>query len=559
MNTTMKRYIRLALALLSVSLVGCSDWDSFLDTTPTGSVSDKLVWSKPEYAEMNINSFYHIIDALGQFDTAQTAVGISEGMTDILKYGSTAQNTHMWFANEIAYMAAPSASSISYYVGNWSWCYGKLTSLNQALSNLHEYKENFSEKEWNRFTAEVRFFRGWIYFELMKRYKEIIIYDYDMQSIKANMPLSNEKDGWDMVESDLTYASSNLPSITAAASRVSQEAADALLSRAMLYAERWDIAAQAAKRVIDSENFSLTKEYKDAWSKTRAQGNTESILEYEYNREGQTHNFDDNFTPGGDPGRVLGALGNPTQEMVESYELAGGKATYPDWSAWHTGEPVKDVPPFEDLEPRFAATILYNGSEWKERTIEPYEGGVDGYMEWKMKPSNEGKTVTGYFLRKLVDESHDLSAYSRSTQPWIAIRYAEVLLNYAEAAAKGSDPTMKKDAIKKLNEVRQRVGLKDLNLNGEKLEEAIYRERKVELAYEGQYYWDMRRLKKAHEVFSNYRVHGLRVDVDGDKVTYTYIDCDGQNRYFPEKLYRVPLPQDELEGNEAVDQYPEWR
>ena len=179
----MKRYIRLALVLLSVSLVGCSDWDSFLDTTPTGSVSDKLVWSKPEYAEMNINSFYHIIDALGQFDTAQTAVGISEGMTDILKYGSTAQNTHMWFANEIAYMAAPSASSISYYVGNWSWCYGKLTSLNQALSNLHEYKENFSEKEWNRFTAEVRFFRGWIYFELMKRYKEIIIYDYDMQSM----------------------------------------------------------------------------------------------------------------------------------------------------------------------------------------------------------------------------------------------------------------------------------------------------------------------------------------------------------------------------------------
>ena len=129
----------------------------------------------------------------------------------------------------------------------------------------------------------------------------------------------------------------------------------------------------------------------------------------------------------------------------------------------------------------------------------------------------------------------------------------------AEAAAKGSDPTMKKDAIKKLNEVRQRVGLKDLNLNGEKLEEAIYRERKVELAYEGQYYWDMRRLKKAHEVFSNYRVHGLRVDKDGDNVTYTYIDCDGQNRYFPEKLYRVPLPQDELEGNEAVDQYPEWR
>lgn len=555
----MKRYMKLALVLLSVSLVSCSDWDSFLDTTPTNSVSDKLVWSNPEYAELNVNSFYHIIDALGQFDTVQTAVGISEGMTDILKYGSTSLNTHMYFANEMAYLSAPAASSIAFYLGNWGWCYGKITSLNQALSNLHEYKDNFTEEQWNRYSAEVRFFRGWIYFELMKRYKEIIIYDYDMQSIKADMPLSSEKEGWDMVEEDLLYASEYLPSITTSASRVSREAADALLSRAMLYAERWDVAATAAKRVIDSKNFSLTEDYATAWSKTRAQGNTESILEYEYNREGVTHNFDDNFTPGGDPGRVLGALGNPTQEMVESYELAGGKGDYPDWSKWHSGKAVSDVPPFDKLEPRFAATILYNGSEWKGRTIEPYEGGVDGYMEWKIKANNEGKTVTGYFLRKLVDESHDLSAYSRSTQPWISIRYAEVLLNFAEAAAKGSDAVLKKEALGALNEVRARVDLKALNLSGDKLKEAIYRERKVELAYEGQYYWDMRRLKKADTEFSNYRVHGLRVDkVDDENFTYTYIDCDGQDRYFSTKLYRVPLPQDELDGNREVDQYDEW-
>jgi hypothetical protein len=556
----MKKYMKLALALLGVALVGCSDGEGFLDTTPTDAVSDKLVWSKPEYAELNINSFYHIIDALGQFDTAQTAVGISEGMTDILKYGSTAQNTHMWFANEMAYQTAPSASSASYYLGNWSWCYGKMTSLNQALSNLHQYKENFSEAEWSRYTAEIRFFRGLIYFELMKRYKEIIIYDYDMTQIKADKALSSEKDGWDMVQGDLEYAAANLPSIEAAAYRVSSEAAYALLSRAMLYAERWDVAAAAAKKVIDSGKFSLTADYATAWSKTRLQGNTESILEYEYNREGVTHNFDDNFTPGGDPGRVLGALGNPTQEMVESYELAGGKGNYPDWEAWHSGKAVDQTPPFDQLEPRFAATILYNGCQWKGRTIEPYDGGVDGYMEWRLKPINEGKTVTGYFLRKLVDENHDLSAYSRSTQPWIAIRYAEVLLNFAEAAAKGSDAVLKKESLGALNQVRERVGLKALNVSGDKLKEAIYHERKVELAYEGQYYWDMRRLKLAEKEFSNYRVHGLKVDKVGEgSFTYTYIDCDGQDRYFPAKLYRVPLPQDELDGNGEVDQYPEWR
>lgn len=217
-------------------------------------------------------------------------------------------------------------------------------------------------------------------------------------------------------------------------------------------------------------------------------------------------------------------------------------------------------PPYALLEPRFAATILYNGSDWKGRKIEPFEGGVDGFMMWRQKPTNEGKTVTGYFLRKLVDESHDLTVYSRSLQPWISIRYAEVLLNYAEASAKGSDADGEKNARTALNEVRNRVGLPKINTRGDDLIEAIYRERKVELAYEGQYYWDMRRWEKAHTVFSNYRTHGLAVEqMSETSFKYTYIECDDRTRYFEERLYRVPLPQDELDGNKAVTQYKEWK
>ncbi|MBR1958322.1 MAG: RagB/SusD family nutrient uptake outer membrane protein [Tidjanibacter sp.] len=548
------RFLRLVMVLAgALCMTSCSD---FLDTNPTGSVSDKLIWSKAEYAELNINSFYHIIDALGQFDTAQTAVGLSEGMTDVLKYGSDKQNVHMWFANELSYGNVP-ASTAAFYLGNWGWCYGKLASLNQALSNLHEYKANFSEADYVRLMGEVRFFRGFIYFELMKRYKEIIIYDYDMQQITANKALSSEKAGWDFVEDDLNFAAESLPEASATG-RLTKWAALALQSRAMLYAERWDKAAKAAKEVIDEGGFDLTAKYADAWSKTKAEGNTESILEYEYNREGVTHNFDDNFTPGGDPGRVLGALGNPTQEMVECYELATGGL--PDWSKWHTTDGTTEIPPYALLEPRFAATILYNGSDWKGRKIEPFEGGVDGFMMWRQKPTNEGKTVTGYFLRKLVDESHDLTAYSRSTQPWIAIRYAEVLLNYAEASAKGSDAEGEKNARTALNEVRERVGLPKVNKKGDALLEAIYHERKVELAYEGQYYWDMRRLKLAHTAFSNYRTHGLAVEkLSETSFKYTYIECDDRTRYFEDRLYRVPLPQEELDGNEFVDQYKEWR
>lgn len=543
------------IVLGALATVSCSD---FLDTMPTDSVSDKLIWSKPEYAELSVNYFYHEIDVLGQFDTGQSNVGLTEGMTDILKYGSTALNAHMWFANEIAYAVdGLSASTASFYLGNWGYCYSAIAQLNQALSNLDLYKANFNDETFRRLEGEIRFFRGLTYFELMKRYKEVIIYDRDMSEISADKALSTEQRGWDFVENDLNYAASNLPA-QSATGRLTSGAANALLSRAMLYAERWDKASAAAFKVIDSKLYDLNPVYADAYSTTRAQGNVESILEYVYNKEGVTHNFDDNFTPGGDAGRVLGALGTPTQEMVESYELAntGG---YPDWSAWHTAEGTTVEPPYAKLEPRFAATVLYNGAEWKGRTIEAYEGGKDGFMAWKSKPTNDGKTTTGYFLRKLVDESHDLTAYSRSLQPWIAIRYAEVLLNYAEACCKGTSADGQKEARSALAQVRARVGLPKINKNGDELIEAIYRERKVELAYEGQLYWDMRRLKLAESAYSSYRVHGLKPVEEGTGFRYLYIDCDGQNRYFPAKMYRIPLPQDELDGNSLLQQYEEWR
>ena len=111
--------------------------------------------------------------------------------------------------------------------------------------------------------------------------------------------------------------------------------------------------------------------------------------------------------------------------MVESYELKTGG--FPDWELWH--DSTTETPPYKDLEPRFHASILYNGASWKGRTIEPYVGGADGWMEWNTEREPKGRTCTGYYLRKMVDEGHDVIAYSGGTQPIIVLRYAEVLLN----------------------------------------------------------------------------------------------------------------------------------
>ncbi len=553
----MKRTKKIVLSILTVSCLfvftGC---DKYLDLTPTDRVSDKLIWSNEEYAKLAINDFYKIISIYGQFNTGQSIDGLTEGFTETLKYGSKTNYTHMDRCNRFLYATTMTASWASYDLGAWSGLYKYVADVNEAIANLNKYAD-FDAETTAKFAGQLHFFRAFLYFELMKRYKEVILYDENMDEIAANTSLSSETEGWDMVQSDLEFAAENLPKEWASDDfgRITKGAAFAFLSRAMIYAERWSVAKDAAKSVMDLDQYSLMSNYADAFD-SGAKGNTEAILEYNYDLSGITHNFDDQFAPGGDDGIQQGGLGTPTQEMVESYELAdtGG---FPDWSTWHTTSGTTEIPPYEKLEPRFQSSILYNGASWKGRTIEPYVDGTDGWCQYSESPTPAGRTTTGYYLRKLLDEVHDLSETSSSTQPWITIRYAEVLLNYAEACYESGDEDEANSAIK---QIRERVGLPYTNQSGDDLFDAIRQERKVELAYEGHLLWDMRRWKLAATEYDEYRVHGLKIEKNSDdSFTYTYVDCDLQDRYFPEKLYRIPLPQDELDNNTVVEQYVEWQ
>jgi hypothetical protein len=553
----MKKYTLLSLiACVALLLNSCNN---YMDLTPTSSQSDKMLFADANYTELAVNRFYHFIDAMGQFDVGQSSVGLTEGMTETLKYGCTALNTHMWFANQIAYAEdGLPASTAAFFLGSWDLLYGYISQVNIAIRNIDKYAA-YDDATKTRLLAECRFFRGWLYFEILKRSKQCILRTEDLDNTyQYNMPLSSEADCWQYVYDELEFAATNLPE-TSATGRLTKYAAYGMLSRAMLYAERWQDAFDAASAVIKSGKYSLTADYKTAWSTTAAQGNTESIIEYQYNLSGVTHSFDLNFSPGGDAGIVTGALGTPTQEMVEMYEKANG--TQVDWSQWDnaTTTATTATPPYDELEPRFAETIIYNGCTWKGRTmnITTDAASKDGYIAWKEKPQTGGKTTTGYFLRKLVDETHDMSVNDRATSPWIALRYAEVLLNASEAAYHISGKEA--DARTYMNQVRARVNLPQRNYSGTDLLAAIQHERKVELAFEGQLYWDMRRWKLSATAYTGTRVHGLRIDRIGGVLNYTYVDCDGQDRYFPARLYQIPMPEDELQNNTAVQQFEAWR
>ena len=527
--------ILIAVSLCGV-LVSCN---KFLDMTPRDSISDKVMWSNVESAEYAVNDIYsYTYEIVADWPSA---VGMTEAFTDMFKYGSYVNFAFCLIPSQVAYGGTNLTNSfVNVYLGRWGDLYDAVRRTNEAISNLKSLGTNLPEADRIRLEGELRLMRGWLYFELVKRYKEVILYDEDLTQIAVEKALSTEAEGWSFIWNDLDFASKNLPEKAAAKGRLDKGAALALITRAMLYAGDYDKVVAAADELAGM-GYALMPDYGDAFTVPVTAGNTETILQYSFSyADNETHEFDFYYTPGGDyklVGQQGGGYGTPTQEMVESYELAEGG--FPDWSPWH-GETLAE-PPYERLEPRFKATILYNGAPWKGRTIEPFVGGTDGWCQWNKEPRPEGRTTTGYYLRKGVDETHNLVERSQSIQPFIILRYGEVLLNKAEACYRKGDTEGANAAVK-----------------------AIRQERRVELAFEDHWYWDLRRWKEAAEDWpvglNNYQVHGLKIESTAvaGQYKYTYVSVDDKDRNFPVKMYRFPLPDGELNSNPLVNQYPEW-
>jgi len=551
----MKKKIFIALSLCFV-LAACN---KYLDMTPRDSISDKVMWTSVESAEYAVNSIYSY--SYDIFANWPSAVGMTEAFTDEFKYGSYVNFAYCLIPSQVAYGGTNLTNSfVDVYLGCWSSLYEAVRRTNEAISNLKTLGTALPEGDRTRLEGELRLMRGWLYFELVKRYKEVILYDEDLTAISVEKALSSEADGWKFIQDDLDFAAGALPEKASAKGRLDKGVAYALISRAMLYAGDND-AVIAAADALEGLGYSLMGDYASAFTVPVQSGNPETILQYSFSyADNVTHEFDFYYTPGGDyklVGQQGGGYGTPTQEMVESYELATGG--FPDWSPWHGTTTAQ--PPYDKLEPRFQATILYNGAPWKGRRIEPWIGGTDGWCQWNKEPKPEGRTTTGYYLRKGVDETHNLAERSQSIQHFVLLRYGEVLLNKAEACFRKGDTEGANAAVKA---IRGRVGLPYTNKSGDALWEAIRQERRVELAFEGLWYWDLRRWGDAAQAWprglNGYQVHGLKIEptaVDG-QYKYTYVSVDDRDRNFPEKMYRFPLPDGELNSNPLVNQYPEW-
>lgn len=543
-----KRLYLLGIGLMFTSqfLTSCHD---LLEKDPTDSYSETVAWSSESSLDMYVTYLYKPLNGLSNF----SSLSLTDGYTDLVKYGNGVPQT--WSAHNKILLQQNTITSDNNPMSSWG-LYTDIFRENVFLRDAGIYGNKFSEDFLNIRIAEIRFIRAVNYARMIRIFGGVILrdetngVDSEGQKDKAR---ATEAESWDFVLKDLEFAARHLPKEWDSKwdGRLTKGAAYAYMCRTALFAKRWDVAITAADEIKKLNKYDLMDNYEDVF---KVAGNKEIIFSIAYKIPDMPHYFDRYFAPDGKQG-IRRAV--PTSELVDSYDMADG--TPFSWS----GSMAND--PYVGREPRFYASIIYNGATWKEKKIYTYVDAENGFAAYRdnMNPG-EKQTVTGYFIRKYLQENNADFDDKGSDQFWIEMRYAEVLLNLAEALAEQDYSKNQDDALEALNEVRERV-----NLPKRTTEEApdkdsfmklLRKERICELAFEGFRYWDLRRWRLAGEVIDGKQAHGTKITKKDDN-TYTYeqVSCDDNiNRFFPERYYLLPIPVDELQNNSLCENNAPW-
>ena len=547
--TIMRTLTTYIYAVLLIFLTfSCAD----LNEAPKDRVVSSAIFQDQE---LTLQYLYHIYSTMPcgygamAFGTAPNdAINTGMGITDLLD-GSTdlLRSRANW--NESNSVIIPGGMSAQWNPHDvWGQRYAVIRKCNHMLVNLNE--SYFSDDFKARVSAEVRFLRAYMYSDLVRRYGDIplIVELQDVNNLdEMQVPRDPASKIYGFIEKELEYIGAKdggLPSVMELPSselgRVTREAALALGGRAMLYDERYEKSAWFSKQVIDTGLFSLVDDY-NALFQSKGGEVSEVLFEVLYDGVNKGHSADFLYMPFS----LDNGWGNqtcPTQELVDSYEMLDGSPF--DWN-----NPEHAANPYSNRDKRLHWSIIVDGSIFKNSVIRTaYRTTPDGLG------MVEG-TNTGYILRKFLDETIPFEKlaidYLGSSTSWKEIRYAEVLLNYAEAQNEivGADQSVY-DAMEL---VRQRAGLGGTlpeGLGQEEMREKIRHERKVELAFEGHRFWDIRRWRIAEELLHGKRFHGIKITDSGDVKNYEIFEITTSPvQVFLPKHYLMPISFNELAKN----------
>jgi hypothetical protein len=426
--------------------------------------------------------------------------------------------------------------------------------------------------------SEARFLRAYFYFELVRRYGGVPLLGDKVYSIADNLdlPRSNFADCISYIVSECDAIKDSLltaPVADADNYRVTRGAAMALKAKTLLLAasplfngdnidnanpltgypdydvNRWTLAAQAAKDVMDLNTYSLNPVFTDIFLN---QNNSERI----FIRPGS--NSTNIETNNGPVGFQAGGSGNtsPTQELVDAFPMQNGLPVTDPASGYLASDPYSVLSGIK-RDPRFTATVFYNGATWLGSTVQTYEGG-------QSKPNTSlQQTVSGFYMRKFMGDFENATTYSNHSSDWIVMRYAEILLEYAEARNE-VEAAPQADVYEQLYALRARAGIEagaggnyglTPNMTQAQMRAAIQNEWRIEFAFEEHRYFDIRRWKIAETVMNQPRT-GVSVVKNGNFYTYNPITI--LNTVFKENQYLYPIPYNEVAKNPNMKQNPGW-
>ena len=566
----MKKYIIL-FVILGLASFSCDD--KLLNLESLTEPVDATFYANEQELDLALTGVYSTLVYTGQYglpmpvviDNSATDIGISRGFEGGSGFGELGAGSH-------------SATS-AIYQNTYSYSYKAIARANSLLNNMERAIEVVDPEKYSQIQAQALVIRAYYYMYLTELFGDVpLILEPNTSTEEALIPRSPKSEVVDRILSDLQTAAGILPNkwSDSGYGRITKGAALALSARIALYNERYDIAAQSANLVIQGAGemgYALHPDYEELFS-LAGEKSSEIILSMPFKDGFHTTQF-----PRSQGSRTKNGYSTnvPTQSMIDSYEGADGQPI--DESSVYSPQD-----PFENRDPRLRASMILPGDVWAGQIFESHPDSVTlrNANGSAIGGNNNSRTVAwpaafcGYMWKKYTIEEYQEMSQIWSDMDFIMIRYAEVLLIYAEAKIEMGQ--VDDSVLAALNRIRARAYGVDVSSTDSypavttndpaELREVVRRERKVELANEGFRLFDIRRWRIAEKVMP-VTIYGQILDpskatgipqIDEDCfVTYDGIESqydlnldsrfpNALNRKFDKSRdYLCPIPQQEID------------
>lgn len=539
-------FLFLSLFILSVS---CNK--DTLEIAPTDRLSDGTVFNTPSTANLFLNDIYNSLNA-GPYPTVFTNVPSEvsndplDNFTDNTTYGPNAGP-----ASALLFDPGSYGPANTLFNNQWKNMYTNIRKCNLFIEKISA--SGFDAAVKKEMIAEGRFLRAYFYKQLNDLYFGVPIITKSLDNQTQGDSIFYKRNTYDecvsFLQTEFQAAADDLPVSVSGNNigRATHGAALGLKGEEELYAGKWQEAATTNKQIIDDKKYSLFPDY--------------AGLFYTNNENNQEVLFDIQFAPVLKPKAInqyQGVVdvpkgggwgsGDPTQNIVDEYEYTDGKTAAQGSALFDPNNPYKN------LEKRFYSSVIYDGSTWKGKIVYTRLGIPNNSNEINLNGRSGNSGRTGYFVKKIQDSTLPNNNQTLDGNNYIVLRYAEVLLNYAEAQNELNDPDQTVyDAI---NLVRKRAGQPDLptGLSVFEMRDRIRHERRIELAFEGKYFYDIMRWKTAEQIFSK-PIYGMKITNQNGTLIYEKVPVRTV-KFDASKNYMQPIPQYALDQNPKLTQNP---